>query len=191
MLQDPLVLILMYFIVPLWLLAGFADWFCHRASHIETTAGVRESALHILQFAEVGLGLLAALFLEINAGVIAFMMVVFFVHEGTALWDVSYAVAERTVTPVEQQIHSFLEIIPMIAIICVSALHWNQFQALFGFGPENAQFTLGWKSPPVPLPYVLVLITSVLLFAVIPYIEELYRGLRARRSAISRKHTGQ
>lgn len=184
MLHDPLVLILMYFIVPLWLIAGFADWLCHRASHIEKTAGVKESALHLLQFAEIGLGLLAALFLEINAGIIAFLIIVFFVHEATALWDVSYAVAERKVTPVEQHIHSFLEIIPMIAIICVSALHWDQFLALFGFGPENARFSLGWKTPPVPLSYVIALMICVLLLAVIPYAEELYRGVRARRSSV-------
>lgn len=186
MLHDPLALILMYFIVPLWLLAGFADWLCHRASHIEKTAGVKESALHLLQFAQVGLGLLAALFLEINAGIIAFMIIVFFVHEATALWDVSYAVAKRRVTPVEQHIHSFLEIIPLIAIICVSALHWNQLQALVGFGPENARFTLDWKAQPVPMPYVVVLMISVLLLAIIPYAEELYRGVRARRSAVDR-----
>jgi hypothetical protein len=35
MLSDPTVLILMYFVLPLWLVAGFADWLCHRASHIE------------------------------------------------------------------------------------------------------------------------------------------------------------
>lgn len=184
MLPDPLVLILMYFIVPLWLIAGFADWLCHRASHIEKTAGVKESALHLLQFAEIGLGLLAALFLEINAGIIAFLIIVFFVHEATALWDVSYAVAERKVTPVEQHIHSFLEIIPMIAIICVSALHWDQFLALFGFGPEKARFSLGWKTLPVPLSYVIALMIGVLLLAVIPYAEELYRGVRARRSSV-------
>ena len=34
MLNDPVVLILMYFILPLWLAAGFADWLCHRASHV-------------------------------------------------------------------------------------------------------------------------------------------------------------
>jgi hypothetical protein len=186
MLHDPLVLILMYFIVPLWLLAGFADWLCHRASHIEKTAGVKESALHLLQFAEIGLGLLAALLLEINAGIIAFMIIVFFVHEATAFWDVSYAVSERQVTPVEQLIHSFLEIIPLIAIVCLSALHWSQFQALFGFGSENARFTLNWKAQPIPLPYVVALMISVLLLAVIPYAEELYRGVRARRSTVSR-----
>ncbi|WP_233213823.1 hypothetical protein [Pollutimonas nitritireducens] len=86
MLNDPLVLILMYFVVPLWLAAGFADWLCHRASHIETTSGPKESVFHLLQFGEVSLGLLAAIFLEINAGIIAFIMLMFVVHEATALW---------------------------------------------------------------------------------------------------------
>ena len=30
---------LMYFILPVWLIAGVADWLCHRASSIETTSG--------------------------------------------------------------------------------------------------------------------------------------------------------
>jgi DUF2934 family protein len=29
--------ILLYFVLPLWLLAGFADYLCHRASQIELT----------------------------------------------------------------------------------------------------------------------------------------------------------
>lgn len=179
--DDPLVLILMYFVVPLWLLAGFADWLCHRASHIETTSGPKESVLHLLQFAEVGVALLAALFLEINAGVLAFMIVMFFVHEATALWDVRYAVAERSVTPIEQHIHSFLEMLPLIAIICVSALHWDQFKALFGFGPDPSRFTLAWKAEPLPLAYLMALMVAALLLAIIPFAEELYRGVRARR----------
>ena len=42
MLNDPTVIILMYLILPLWLAAGFADWLCHRASHIETTTGAKD-----------------------------------------------------------------------------------------------------------------------------------------------------
>ena len=52
MLSDPVVLILLYFILPVWLAAGFADWLCHRAAHIETTSGAKESMLHLLMFAE-------------------------------------------------------------------------------------------------------------------------------------------
>jgi len=50
MLSDPTVLILMYFVLPIWLLSGFADWLCHRATHIETTTGAKESLIHLLMF---------------------------------------------------------------------------------------------------------------------------------------------
>ena len=35
--------VLMYFVLPLWLAAGFADYLCHRHAHIETTSGAKES----------------------------------------------------------------------------------------------------------------------------------------------------
>src|SRR5204862_2301117 len=94
--------LLMYFVLPVWLAAGFADYLCHRAAHIESTSGWKESVLHLLQFAEMGVPVLAALFLEINAGVILLMIVCFVLHEATALWDLSYASATRVVTPIEQ-----------------------------------------------------------------------------------------
>lgn len=184
MLNDPAVLILMYFILPIWLLAGFADWLCHRASHIETTTGAKESILHLLMFAEIGLPLLAAIFLQINAGIIALMIVAFFIHEATSLWDVSYAVTARNVTPIEQHIHSFLEMIPLMAILFVISLHWDQFQSLFGFGPENASFSLTWKEEPLPVFYVFSIMIVTLLFELIPFIEEFFRGLRANRGAL-------
>jgi hypothetical protein len=184
MLNDPSVLILMYFILPVWLLAGCADWLCHRASHIETTTGAKESMLHLLMFAEIGVPLLAAIFLQINAGIIALMIAAFFVHEATALWDVSYAVTVRNVTPIEQHIHSFLEMIPLMAILFIVSLHWGQFQALFGFGSETARFDLNWKEEPLPATYVISIMAVILTFELIPYIEEFFRGLRANRGAL-------
>ena len=38
--HDPTILLLLYFVMPLWLLAGFADWLCHRRSDIAHTACV-------------------------------------------------------------------------------------------------------------------------------------------------------
>jgi hypothetical protein len=179
MLSDPTVLILMYFVLPLWLVAGFADWLCHRASHIETTTGAKESLIHLLMFTEVGIPLLAAMFLDINALIIASMLVAFVLHEATAMWDVSYATTARTVTPLEQHVHSFLEMIPLMGIIIVVSLHWDQFLALFGFGSEPARFNLVWKSEPLPVFYIVTMLVIVLLFEVLPYIEEFIRGLRA------------
>src|SRR6185295_8200330 len=100
---------LMYFVLPLWLAAGFADYLCHRASHIETTSGPKESALHLLQFAEMAVPTLAAIFLEINALVILVAIACLILHEATAIWDVHYAYTRRAVTPTEQHVHSFLE----------------------------------------------------------------------------------
>jgi hypothetical protein len=62
--------VLMYFVLPVWVAAGFADYLCHRATSIETTSGWKESLLHLLQFGEMALPTLAAIFLEINALVI-------------------------------------------------------------------------------------------------------------------------
>jgi hypothetical protein len=47
--------LLQYVMVPLWIAAGLGDWACHRASNIETTAGVEESAIHSLMLAESAL----------------------------------------------------------------------------------------------------------------------------------------
>ncbi|TGS50197.1 diguanylate cyclase, partial [bacterium M00.F.Ca.ET.179.01.1.1] len=105
-----------------------------------STTGAKESLIHLLMFAEVGIPLLAAMFLEVNALVIAVMIVAFFVHEATAMWDVRYATTARTVGPIEQHVHSFLEMIPLMGLVIVVALHWRQFLALFGAGPETARF---------------------------------------------------
>ena len=174
---------LMYFVLPLWLAAGFADYLCHRHADIEHTSGWKESLLHLLQFGEMAIPVLAALFLEINTLVIAVMIICFALHEVTALWDVRYAVATREVTPLEQHIHSFLEMLPLMALLMVVALHWDQFIALFGMAP--ARFDIAWKSPPLGVTYVVTILALVLLFEVLPYLEELWRGLRAERTSRS------
>lgn len=173
---------LLYFILPLWLAAGFADYLCHRASEIEQTSGYRETLLHLLMFAEIAVPLLAALFFEINALIILLMIVGFIMHEATALWDVSFAIDKRQVTPIEQHVHSFLEMLPLMSIVLVVVLHWPQFLALFGAGPEAAQFVLSWKRDPLPWSYVSSFLIAVILLEVMPYAEELVRGLRKARS---------
>ncbi|XIA65689.1 diguanylate cyclase [Bradyrhizobium sp. TZ2] len=169
---------LMYFVLPLWLAAGFADYLCHRSAHIEKTSGWKESVLHLAQFAEMAVPVLAAIFLEITSGVILVMMTFLVLHEATAIWDVRYATAMREVSPTEQHIHSVLEMLPLTALLLVIALHWPAFAALFGFGTPDFSFTL--KQPSLPLPYIVAILALTALFEVLPYLEELVRGLRYR-----------
>jgi hypothetical protein len=183
-LADPVLTILLYFILPLWFAAGFADWLCHRAANIESTAGAKESLIHLLMFGEMALPLLAALFLEINSLIIALMIVAFLAHEATALWDVSYAVTRRAVSPFEQHVHSFLEMLPLMAAAFVAVLHWPQFLALFGLGSEPARFDLIWKRTPLPIGYIAAVLTAALLLEALPYLEELWRCLRTAQGRL-------
>jgi len=166
-----------------WLAAGFADYLCHRASNI-TISDPKESILHLLQFAEMGIAVLAALFLEINALVLLIMLISFVLHEATALWDLSYASTMREVTPIEQHVHSFLEMMPLMGFALIAILNWEQFLALFGFGHEPARFDVMLRSGPPSWTYVTVMMGLVLLFEVLPYLEELWRGLRANRGVL-------
>jgi hypothetical protein len=170
--------LLMYFVLPVWLAAGFADYLCHRAAHIEQTSGWRETLLHLLQFAEMALPILDALFLEITSGVILLMIVCLVLHQATAMWDVSYAAAMRDVKPIEQHVHSVLEMMPLTGLLIVVALHWDAFIALFGMAPAN--FGLAPKSAPLPWVYIVTVLSLTLLFEVLPYLEELARGVRVR-----------
>ena len=168
--------LMMYFVLPVWLAAGFADYLCHRATHIERTSGWRESVLHLAQFAEMALPILAALFLEINSGIILLMIVCLVLHQATAMWDVSFADARREVKPIEQHVHSVLEMMPLTGLLMVIALHWQAFIGIFGVAP--ASFGLALKPEPLPWLYVTIILGLTLLFEVLPYLEELVRGLR-------------
>jgi hypothetical protein len=169
---------LMYVVVPVWLLAGLADYFCHRAARIERTSGWPESLLHLLQFAQVGVLLLAAVFLEINAGVLAIMLAGLVLHQATAVWDVRYANQTRRVSPLEQHIHGVLEMTPAIATAVVAILHWPQFLALLGAG--EASFALELKRQPLPGWYLASVLAGAGLCGVLPYGEELLRTARSR-----------
>jgi hypothetical protein len=176
---------LMYIVVPVWLLAGVADYFCHKVTGIERTSGVGESLLHLLQFVQVGVPLLAALLLEINAAVLLIMLTGLVLHQATALWDVRYANATRGIPPTEQHVHGILEMTPAIATAVVVILHWPQFLSLFGAG--EAQFALELKHTPLPGWYLGSVMLGVFLCGVLPYAEELLRTLRA--AAMTRART--
>lgn len=61
-----------------------------------------------------------------------------------------YAAATREIKPIEQRVHSLLEMLLLTVILTVVALCWSKFKSLLGFGfPAIA---LQCKDPPLPLP---------------------------------------
>jgi len=176
--DDPTLIILMYFIIPIWFLAGIVDWYCHKRSNISGTSGAKESLIHLLMFAEVGIPLFMVLIFEVNSLIIAISILLFFVHEATAMWDISYAVTKRRVGPIEQHVHSFLEMIPLLALVLVVGRHWPHFTALFGIGDIPADFALQLKEDPLPTWYLVTVLLIALALEFVPYMEELMRGLK-------------
>ncbi len=74
-------LFLLLVLMPAWLLAGLADWWCHRRAYIEQNGGVKESLIHLVLSAQAAVAIMPAL--EINAASIANIGVMFVAHELT------------------------------------------------------------------------------------------------------------
>lgn len=180
--MEPAWNMLVWVILPLWVVAGFLDYLCHRWSHMERATGARESRIHWLMLAEVGVPLCLAIFFRINALILAIMLVCLIAHEVTGHFDLKLALATRRVTIFEHQVHSALEILPLAAILLVMILHWPQTLALFGAGPAHADFSLGPKQAP-RWGEIIPPFAAFLILALLPYGEELWRGWRARRAS--------
>src|SRR5664279_4090724 len=80
--------VLLFGILPLWIVPGFLDYLFHRKSSIQTTSGTHESLIHAMQMTSIGIPTLMALLLEINASVIATTITASVIHEALTLWDI-------------------------------------------------------------------------------------------------------
>lgn len=69
--------------------------------------------------------------------------------------------------------HSFLEMVPLIALLLVIARHWEQFLALFGAGPAQADYSLSLKEEMLPMGYIVAIFSAILLLELLPYFEAL------------------
>jgi hypothetical protein len=171
-------------VMPLWLAAGLADWYLHRRTRIEQTAGPRESLVHHLMFAETGVPVLLGLFCEVNAGVLATAYAAAGAHWATAYWDQVYAQDRRRVSPFEQHVHSALEMSPVTAAFLLTALHWDQALALTGRDQRPPRFAVRLKRrDPLSSSARAIVLAAVALFGVLPYAEELWRCWRANPTA--------
>lgn len=178
---------LMYGVLPLWFVPAVADWVMHRRTRIEETSGVRESAVHALMMTEAGVPVVAGLVAKINPLVLSLMGGAALAHGATAVWDVTIATHDREVRPIEQHVHSFLEVIPLSAAAFTACLHWDKVRAgLRGGGKDPDDWKLVPKDEPLPAAYLASVAAAVVAFVAVPYGEEMLRCVRARRGRSGR-----
>ncbi|MFI8983844.1 diguanylate cyclase [Streptomyces antimycoticus] len=173
---------LMYGVMPLWFVPAVADWIMHRRTRIEETSGTKESAIHALMMTEAGIPVAMGLLARVNPLVLSVMGGAALAHGATALWDVSLATGEREVHPVEQHIHSFLEVLPLSAMAFTSCLHWDQVRAALRGGDRPEDWKLLPKDNPLPARYLAAIGLGIGAFVALPYAEEMTRCLRAARA---------
>jgi hypothetical protein len=165
--------LLLWAVLPLWLLAGLGDYFCHRRMRIEDTSGAPESVLHLMEFFLIFVPVLIGLFFTINFLVFACMALAWLLHSAASLWDTSYASRHRTIPPAEQHVHSYLELLPLFALLLVGLLHWD---ALHAFDLHFVR-----RTPPLAGPHVVGVIAAMSL-PLVPILEEWWRGRRRERA---------
>jgi len=129
----------------------------------------------------VGVPVTMGLFLEVNPLVLVTMWINFAVHYATAFWDVAYASPRRQVRPNEQHFHGLLEVLPFMAVSFMSVLYRDRLAAALRGrrGRDDWRFRL--KRHPLPVRYRTGILAAVAAFIAIPYAEELWRCVRARR----------
>ncbi|HWA51140.1 MAG TPA: hypothetical protein VG742_22925 [Dongiaceae bacterium] len=174
--------LILWFLLPAWILAGFLDWICHRRSGIAVHCGPWESILHLLLLAEAGAALLIGLLLELNEPALALIALCFIAHEVTGYVDIRYAHARRNLSPAEQRIHDYMTAIPVTALCLVGVMHYETVAALATDPARVFTVTLQWKIVPLPAWQILFILGAVVIADLIPYAEEFHRGLRARRA---------
>jgi hypothetical protein len=167
---------------PLWLLAGAGDYLCHRRTNIERTSGSEESWFHLLQFLALLTAFAAGALLEVNAVVFGVMVAAVLAHSVLAHLDVSYTDGRRYISPLEQHIHGFMDVLPLVAVSLFGVLHWEAISA----GLTQSVVSL---AAPVTSGSVL-LVASFAVLSGVPILEELWRTSRNRLERDSHGQAG-
>ena|ERR1700730_5426139 len=93
-----LINLILYGLLPLWGIAGFIDWCCHRATQVKSTSGLKESLIHSLMGVQLDIPILLCLLFEINVLVLLICVAMWLSHEVVAHWDVRCATPRRRIS---------------------------------------------------------------------------------------------
>jgi hypothetical protein len=168
--MDPRSMLLgfvIWVLYPAWLLAGAGDYFAHRQTDIARTSRSTESWLHLAQLTCIAAAFVAAVLFEITLAVWIWMLAAVVLHSLLAFIDVSYTDGRRFISPFEQHVHGYLDVIPLVAVALLGIANWPQIAA--------GGLELTARDPSTQGQSLLLWSFGVL--AVVPTIEELIRTL--------------
>jgi hypothetical protein len=170
--------LILYGLLPLWGVAGFIDWCCHRASKVESTSGLKESLIHSLMGIQLGIPIVLCLLFEINVLILLICVCMWLLHEVAAHWDVHYASPRRRISIWEVHVHNYMATVPLYLLMLIIILNWDvalkavtlDWAGQFDLRPVD-------ERPGGPR-YLPAYLTFMAVLCVFPYLEENIRCLR-------------
>jgi hypothetical protein len=158
----------------LWLVAGLGDFLRHRRTDLPHTSGVAESVSHLVQLALLALAIGIWLAFEMGRAIAVLLFVLVVVHAAVGYWDTQVAFnRHRVVAPLEQHIHSVLDMAPWIALGWALATAWP---AVASDGWEVAL-----RRPALPFATWLAVLLPAGVLSVVPALLEFNAAWKARR----------
>jgi len=181
--MSPVIGMLLQVILGLWVAAGFADWWCHRRTRIEQTSGTAEALCHWLLLLQMGTAITLCTLFQPTLLLLVLLLCLWLAHQSITFMELRWVCPVRDVTPGEQMIHSFLEVLPVAGMLLLSipvvdsALQEDSAAAAWTL-ERRALADVAWRAEAWP-----ALIFACVAFNGLPYLEELWRCLRWHRSA--------
>jgi hypothetical protein len=173
-----LINLILYGLLPLWGIAGFIDWCCHRATQVESTSGLKESLIHSLMGIQLGVPILLCLLFQINVLILLICMAMWLLHEVVAHWDVHYATPRRRISIWEVHVHNYMATVPLYLLMLIVIINWDvTVKAVTG--DWTGQFSLVRVNEPYGgSTYLPAYLAFMAVLCVFPYLEENIRCLR-------------
>ena len=168
---------LLFLFLPLWGIAGLLDWFCHRATNIEITSGLKESMMHSVMGIQVGIPILLCLLYRVNVLILLICGIVFLLHEIVAHWDVHYASPRRHISVWEMHAHNVLATLPLYMLTMIAVINWPTVIDLATLQWAGKMALEPRQSLPGGESYLPTYLTLMGIFCALPYAEENLRCL--------------
>jgi hypothetical protein len=176
-----LINLILYGLLPLWGVAGFIDWCCHRATKVESTSGLKESLVHSLMGIQLGIPIILCLLFEVNVLILLICVAMWLTHEVAAHWDVHYATPRRHISIWETHVHNYMATVPLYLLMLVVILNWDVAVKAVTFDWAG-QFELNLlRERPGGNAYLPAYLSFMGVLCLFPYIEENIRCLRHAR----------
>ena len=159
-----------------WLAAGLGDFLCHWRTDLPHTSGVAESITHLLQLALLAIAVVLALAFEVGTGSALLLLALVIAHAVVGYIDTLIAFhTRRMVRPVEQHLHSVLDMAPVVCFAWLLVATWP--------AAMDAGWALQSRRPALPVEVWLAMLAPPVVLCVVPALFEFRAAWAARQRA--------